>query len=139
MTETALTTRDRLLEAARELFASEGFHATTTPLISSRAGVAEGTIYRHFPSKQALLNAVYQDAMRWGTATVRAAAAGGGRVADRLGGLARSWLDAAEARPALVRLLFTWRPDQQLDEHSTEAAREFRAELEHLVAQGKQE
>ena len=57
MSDPALTTRDRLLEAARELFTTAGYHATTTPILAQRAGVAEGTIYRHFPSKSALLNA----------------------------------------------------------------------------------
>ena len=61
MADNAPTTRDRLLEAARELFTTLGYHATTTPILAKRAGVAEGTIYRHFPSKQALLNAAYQD------------------------------------------------------------------------------
>ena len=66
MSEAANTTRDRLLEAARDLFTTVGYHATTTPLLAKRAGVAEGTIYRHFPSKQALLNAAYQETQKWG-------------------------------------------------------------------------
>lgn len=139
MADPAPTTRDRLLEAARELFTSAGFHVTTTPLISGRAGVAEGTIYRHFPSKQALLDAVFQDAQHWGIETIREVAAEGGRVGDRLGRLARLWLDTAESRPALVKMLLAWGPDQELDEASAQSAREFRAELERLVAQGKQE
>ena len=139
MAEAAPTTRDRLLQAARELFTAEGFHGTTTPLISSRAGVAEGTIYRHFPSKQALLNAVFQDAQQWGIATIREAASQGGRVGDRLGALARTWLDTAAERPALMRMLLSWRTEQELDEESLQAMRAFRTELEQLVAQGKQQ
>ena len=67
MADNAPTTRDRLLEAARELFTTLGYHATTTPILAKRAGVAEGTIYRHFPAKQALLNAAYQESQRWGS------------------------------------------------------------------------
>ena len=44
-------TRQRLLRAALELFTTTGFRATTTPQIAERAGVDEGTIYRHFSSK----------------------------------------------------------------------------------------
>lgn len=140
MADVALTTRDRLLEAARELFTTAGYHATTTPILAKRAGVAEGTIYRHFPSKQALLNAAYQDTQRWGGAVVREAAKGKGpTVGERLGGIGRSWLEAAERDPARVRLLLGWRHPQDLDEPSRAAAGELRQGLEHLIALGKQE
>src|ERR1700704_5803480 len=45
-------TRQKLLRAALELFTTVGFRATTTPEIAARADVAEGTIYRHFTSKE---------------------------------------------------------------------------------------
>ncbi|MEN3281503.1 MAG: hypothetical protein V7607_2643 [Solirubrobacteraceae bacterium] len=49
--------RERVLEAAREAFADEG---VSVPLdeIARRAGVGPGTVYRHFPSKEALVEAV---------------------------------------------------------------------------------
>ena len=40
-------TRQKLLRAALELYTAAGFRDTTTPAIAARAGVAEGTIYRH--------------------------------------------------------------------------------------------
>ena len=48
-------TRDRLVRAALELFTTKGYHGSTTPQIAAAAGVAEGTIYRHFQSKEHLL------------------------------------------------------------------------------------
>lgn len=140
MTDVAQTTRDRLLEAARELFTTAGYHATTTPILARRAGVAEGTIYRHFPSKHALLNAAYQETQRWGAAMVQAAAAGTGRgVGERLAALGRQWLDAAEREPDRIRLLLAWRLPHELDDASRAAAAELRQGLEHLIAVGKQE
>ena len=140
MADQALTTRDRLLEAARELFTTAGYHDTTTPILAMRAGVAEGTIYRHFPSKQALLNAAYQDTQRWGGAIVREAAKGKGvSVGERLGGIGRHWLECAERDPARVRLLLGWRLPQELNDASRSAAAELRQGLEHLIALGKQE
>ena len=59
-------TRQRLLRAALELYTTVGFRATTTPAIAARAGVAEGTIYRHFSGKEHLLNEVFRGAQRWG-------------------------------------------------------------------------
>jgi len=50
----------QILAAALELFTERTFAGTAVPLVAERAGVATGTIYRYFPSKEALLNAVYQ-------------------------------------------------------------------------------
>lgn len=48
-------TRTRILEAALRLFASGGFDGTTTRELAQAAGVAEGTLFRHFPNKKAIL------------------------------------------------------------------------------------
>jgi AcrR family transcriptional regulator len=140
MTDVGQTTRDRLLRAARELFTTVGYHATTTPILARRAGVAEGTIYRHFASKQALLNAAYQETQRWGMTTVRVVSGGGSRsVGERLTSLGRHWLDRAEHDPAQLRLLLGWKLPGVLDEASRLAASDVRQGLEHLIALGKQE
>ena len=140
MNEGTHSTRDRLLEAARDLFTTTGYHTTTTPILAKRAGVAEGTIYRHFPSKQALLNAAYQDVQKWGSTAVREVTTGGsGSVGERLNSLGRRWLEAAEKDPARVRLLLSWRHNRELDELSRSAAADLRHGLEHLIAHGKQE
>jgi AcrR family transcriptional regulator len=51
---------EKVLAAAREAFA-EGGEATALEDIARRAGVGIGTLYRHFPNRQALLEAVYVD------------------------------------------------------------------------------
>jgi AcrR family transcriptional regulator len=51
---------DNVLAAAREAFA-EGGEATSLEEIARRAGVGIGTLYRHFPTRQALLEALYLD------------------------------------------------------------------------------
>ena len=52
--------RERLLAAATEAFAEHGAEAPLED-IAKRAGVGIGTLYRHFPTRQALLEAVYRD------------------------------------------------------------------------------
>src|SRR5213595_3653464 len=49
---------DKVLAAAREAFA-EGGEATALEDIARRAGVGIGTLYRHFPNRQALVEALY--------------------------------------------------------------------------------
>ena len=46
--------RQAILDAALPLFAAKGFDATAVPQIAAAAGVAVGTIYRYFPTKEAL-------------------------------------------------------------------------------------
>jgi AcrR family transcriptional regulator len=53
----ALRNRGRVLAAARETFAADGLDAQVDD-IALRAGVGVGTVYRHFPTKEALLEAV---------------------------------------------------------------------------------
>jgi AcrR family transcriptional regulator len=48
-------TRSRILKAAERLFARQGFDGTTTRDLSREAGVAEGTLFRHFENKKAIL------------------------------------------------------------------------------------
>src|SRR6266540_1794120 len=72
MTQADLT-RQRLVRAALELFTAQGYHDTTTPQISKKAGVAEGTIYRHFNGKQHLLNELYRAGARWAAKLVKEA------------------------------------------------------------------
>src|ERR1035438_410395 len=50
--------RQQLLESALDLFSRKGFEGATTKEIAAAAGVTEAIIFRHFPSKQALYQAV---------------------------------------------------------------------------------
>ena len=58
--KSARPTRERLIRAAIRIVAREGLAAATTAAIAQETGVAEGTLYRHFESKDALLIAAYQ-------------------------------------------------------------------------------
>ncbi|QLC48965.1 TetR/AcrR family transcriptional regulator [Methanolobus zinderi] len=50
-----------LLEAALKLFTERGFHGTSTAQISKEAGVATGTLFNYFPTKEDLINGLYFD------------------------------------------------------------------------------
>lgn len=53
--------QEKILQAALQLFAQEGYHATSTNRVAKKAGVSEGLIFRHFGSKEGLLQAVLDE------------------------------------------------------------------------------
>ncbi|WP_369810527.1 TetR/AcrR family transcriptional regulator [Guptibacillus hwajinpoensis] len=53
----------RIVEAAIEMFSEKGFAASSTSEIAKRAGVAEGTIFRHYKTKKELLLAIVTPVM----------------------------------------------------------------------------
>jgi len=61
--ETKRATRCRILEAAQALFAREGFDQTTTRSIAKAAGIATGTLFNYFPTKEAIAMALVAEAL----------------------------------------------------------------------------
>lgn len=53
-------TRERILDAATEIFADQGYTGATTRAIAARAGVNEVTLFRHFGSKRSLFQAMVE-------------------------------------------------------------------------------
>jgi AcrR family transcriptional regulator len=69
-------TRQRLYESAVDLIAERGYDATTVEEIALRAGVAKGTVYYNFPSKNALFEALLRHGVDLLTESFRDAVAG---------------------------------------------------------------
>ena len=76
---------ERLLSAAVAAFTEHGADTASLEEIARRAGVGIGTLYRHFPTRQALLEAVYTDqvqALRVRAAELSRAETPGAALAD---------------------------------------------------------
>ena len=56
--------RELVLEAAVAEFAAHGLAGTSTEEVARRAGVAIGTVFRHFPAKDDLLRAIMKDLLQ---------------------------------------------------------------------------
>jgi TetR/AcrR family transcriptional regulator, fatty acid metabolism regulator protein len=67
--------RERILDAAVKVFAAEGFYNAKVSQIAQAAGVADGTIYLYFKSKDDLLIQLFEDRMERVNANLRAALA----------------------------------------------------------------
>lgn len=73
--------RDRLYATAMQLIATRGYEATTLRVIAKEAGVSVGLLYRYFPSKQAVVIALYDQLSS--DYAIQAAALPPGRWRDR--------------------------------------------------------
>lgn len=82
-------TRERIAAAARSLFAARGVDGTSIRDIAAAAGVAEGSLYRHFASKEALAHALFVDGYAALAADVAAILAAEPGFEGRIRGLVR--------------------------------------------------
>ena len=62
-TEAKTATRQRILDAATGLFARDGWQNATTRAIAAEAGIATGTLFNYFPTKEAIAAALIADAL----------------------------------------------------------------------------
>jgi AcrR family transcriptional regulator len=141
--ERGRSTRERLIRAARELFGERGYDGTSIGAVLEASGVARGALYHHFPSKEALFDAVLDQVVA--EIAAAAAAAAGPRVADDPVAALRAgcavWLDLA-LDPAIQRIALIdppavvgWTRWRELDERHTLGG--LRANLALIAEQGR--
>lgn len=98
-------TRRRLVDAAWQVFAAEGYEAAAIDRVLAVAGVSKGALYHHFASKEALFAAVFEEAARSAIAEAdrRAGVAAAGE--DRLTEALLAWVRAVEQEPRRAIML----------------------------------
>jgi len=94
-------TRERIVRAALALVAQGGYREAQVAAVAARAGVATGTVYRHFPSKADLLTEVFRVASQHEVDAV--AQAGGESARERLAAAVETF-----ARRALQGRRLAW-------------------------------
>ncbi|MCC6807122.1 MAG: TetR/AcrR family transcriptional regulator [Deltaproteobacteria bacterium] len=97
--------RHAILEAALELFVERHFHGTAIPMIAEKAGVADGTIYRYFKSKDELVNTLFIEKKREMTAYVTQPFAAGLGIKEKLVAIGVRFLEYAEKHPKTTQFL----------------------------------
>jgi AcrR family transcriptional regulator len=123
--------RARVLDAAVELFATQGYDGTSVSQVINRAGVAKGGFYHHFASKEALLYEVYGDLITRQLQNMDAILARDLPAGATLRALVTDLVEttAASARPALV----FWREMHKLGDERTEEYRRARRRYHDAV------
>lgn len=132
MTPKPCSTPDRILDAAIGLMNTKGYNPVTVREIAKAVGLSEMTVFRHFPSKYAMLMA----AMRRTPYTEMIEEVFTAHVCwdlERdLRYFMRRYMDIAERRLDILRIYFS--AIGQLDEHSTELVSDVTSFREHLRA-----
>jgi AcrR family transcriptional regulator len=110
-------TRERLLRAAQELIEEGGYAAASVAAIAGRAGVAAGTLYRHFDSKEELFVEVFRTVCSGEERAMRAAAAemDGGEAVARLEQVLGTFAERALRNPRLAWALIAEPVDPLVD------------------------
>lgn len=99
--------RSALVDAARRTIDERGADALSLRELARAVGVSHGAPRRHFPDRQALLDALAQDGFeRLGDALRRAVDEAGPAFGPRLHGLAQAFIGFAVRHPALLELMF---------------------------------
>lgn len=99
------TTRERILDGALRSFGTRGYEATSLDDLAAALGVRKQTILYHFPSKQALLEAVIDRTAVELSSVLERTLARAGSGWDRVEAVVRSTFRMAARRPELLGLL----------------------------------
>jgi AcrR family transcriptional regulator len=107
MSDSAPTTRDRLIQSALDLFLSQGIHSTTTRQIANLAEVNEVTLFRNFGNKYGLLQAVIEESPLFSNIgeTLGQVFSPSATLQENLGQYVHRYLQLLEQRPDFVRSL----------------------------------
>jgi AcrR family transcriptional regulator len=98
-------TRERLLAAARSVFARSGFHGASVEEIASKAGFSTGALYSNFDGKEDLFLVLMEREIDEHAREISEAVRARASVAERATGGARRWMTMIEREPELLLLL----------------------------------
>ncbi len=102
--ESRAQTRERLLEAARGVFAANGFHGSSVEEIASAAGFSTGALYSNFEGKEDLFLVLMEREIEEHAREIAEAVRSRPTISARAAGGARQWMTTIEREPDLLLL-----------------------------------
>ncbi|NNH73862.1 TetR/AcrR family transcriptional regulator [Nocardia uniformis] len=121
--------RQEILDAAVRVFARKGFASSRIDDVAAEAGIAKGSVYLYFDSRDALLGAAFEQYSADSQAVVRQALAGDAPPLDRFADLVRGTLAVLASAPDHARILLDlWATDFMKDVY-----REHRGTISRLL------
>ncbi|MET9661069.1 TetR/AcrR family transcriptional regulator [Streptomyces sp. NPDC006510] len=133
---TRLAHRERLLDAARQLLAEGGYPAASISALARRAGVATGSVYNHFASKQELLAAVFRHVAGHELSAVREAVQAQGGVTEQLRALVEVFSYRALRSPRTAWALLAEPVDPLVEEERLTYRRGYHMLAETVIVAG---
>jgi AcrR family transcriptional regulator len=125
--------RERLRQAALDLFTEQGFAATTVPAITARAGLTTRTFFRHFADKREVLFADETELPAYAARVMAEAPPGAEPLTVMVAGLRAVAAARFEGRRPAVR---TWRAIVDSDPGLRERGLQKRAALAQVIRDG---
>lgn len=136
--------REDILSAAVRVFARQGFAASRIEDVAAEAGVAKGSVYLSFDSREALLTAAFERLAARSATVLERARSEGEPALDRLGGLVRSAVAMLADEPDLTRVMVDlWAAGRHTDARTpldmASVYREYRAAVAELLRRASEE
>lgn len=130
------TVQARLIQAARQLVAEQGWPGAHVALVAARAGVATGSVYRHFSSKADLFAHVLADVSQREVANVERIATGPGPADRRLHQAVTSFMQRALTGRRLAYALIAEPCEPEIDRERLVYRAALAGVFERLVTDG---
>lgn len=129
-------TRDGLVAAATELITQGGYTSASVAAIVDRANVAAGTLYRHFPSKEALFVEVFRSVCGHELSAIGKAVAKRQTAAERLDAVVETFATRALRNPRLAWALLSEPIDSLVDAERIAYRRRYSDQLAGILREG---
>lgn len=124
-----------IVQAATTVLSRAGYAGLSMAAVAAEAGVATGTVYKHFAGKAELVSAVFRRVVAWEVAAVAAASAGGTAV-ERVSAAVETFAGRALKNPKLAYVLLVEPVDTVVDTERLHFRRAFAEAFESAVAEG---
>ena len=128
--------RATIVAAAIAVLTEHGYAGCSVAAVAARAGVATGTVYKHFASKAELVAEVFQQVVSGEVAAVASAAALPGTLTDRVVAVLETFARRALKVPRLAYALLAEPVDAQVDAQRLEFRRTFQDLIAGTIADG---
>jgi AcrR family transcriptional regulator len=131
--------RDSIVAAATQQLAEHGYGGCSVAAVAERAGVAVGSVYRHFPTKADLVVHVFRQVVTREVEAVRVASAAAGEPAERVLAAVETFAQRALKAPKQAYALLAEPVDALIDAERLEFRRAYTDVIAEHVAAGVQQ
>jgi TetR/AcrR family fatty acid metabolism transcriptional regulator len=138
-TRRSARTRERIIEAATEVFARRGVHGTRVADIAERAGIAYGLVYHHFRNKEEILSAIFAERWAQYVAYLEELAHTPAPFRERMRRLIHFWVEAYRQDNDLMTVMINeiTRSYEFLESHDITAVLVAFDPIERIIAEGR--